>query len=86
MAHEEKARIFDEQHPHIWVEIKRIAKRAKAKGFQTWSMSGIFEVLRWETKVDLFEDYKVNNNYRKYYTLKLLEIEEFKGFIKTRSK
>lgn len=83
---EEKAREFDNEHPEIWVQFVKVAKTAKAKGFKTWSADAIFQIIRWESDVTKFEEYKVNNNYRKYYAKKLVTtFPEFEGFFKFRN-
>jgi len=81
-----KGREYDEKHPEIWTEFVRIAKVLKSKGHKRYSARGIFEVIRFEAPLTLFDEYKVNNNFTKYYALKLMkEYKEFEGFFEIRN-
>lgn len=76
MGNIDKAKIFDEANPEVWAEIKKTVRRAKARGLEKWSIEGIVNLIRWERP-----DLKINNNYKKYYALKLDSMDEFKGLL-----
>ncbi len=72
---------YDKENQEIWEKFVEIAKEAKRKGFIRYSSKGIFEILRWQTKVHGNDGWKVNNSYTADYARKLEEThKEFKGF------
>ena len=59
---------YHARNPQIYEAFKRITLRAIAKGYNYWSAKGVFEIIRWETKVQADEeDFKINNNYTPFY-------------------
>lgn len=76
---------YDSENPEIWDMFKRIAREAKLKGFKHYSANGIFEIIRWETKVSGKDGFKVNNNFRADYARKLMAQDpEFLDFFRIR--
>ena len=76
---------YDKENPQIWKMFVKIAMQAKMKGFKTYSANGIFEIMRWETRVTGNDEFKVNNNYRPDYARKMMsEYPAFKGFFRIR--
>ena len=75
-----------EQHPEILPELARIAKELQAMGKQRYSINGLFEILRWETRHTTGDHgLKINNNHRAFASRDLMEqYPELAGFFKTR--
>lgn len=72
---------YDEENPQIWEAFKKYAFEAKAKGFKHYSANGIFEIIRWHTKVSGGGEFKISNNYRPDYARKLMRIyPDYKDF------
>lgn len=76
---------YDKENPQIWEEFKKYSKKAKDKGFKNYSANGIFEIIRWHTKVSGDGQYKISNNFRPDYARKMMrEFPEFNGFFRVR--
>lgn len=77
---------FHQDNPQIYELIMRFIGEAKRRGFQNYTIKGIFERVRWhmniETKGDVF---KLNNNYTSRY-VRMIEQNhpELAGFFRTR--
>ena len=55
------------KHPQLLPELARIAREYRATGHNNWSISGLFEVLRWETRHSTDDlGLKVNNNHKPF--------------------
>lgn len=77
---------YHKENPQIYREFVRIAHQAKAKGFAHYSAKGVFEIIRWQTKTQGNDGFKVNNSYTADYArLMMSEYPEFEGFFWTRS-
>jgi hypothetical protein len=72
--------------PKTMPAILELARRAKAKGHERWSMDALFHVLRWETGIDTeSHGLKLNNNHTAYASRDLMnEYPEFEGFFENR--
>jgi hypothetical protein len=76
---------YDKENPHIWAKFVDIAFQAKNKGFKRYGAKGIFELIRWHTKVSGNDAFKVNNNYAPDYARKMaIKYPEFEGFFRVR--
>jgi hypothetical protein len=78
---------FDKDNPVIWELIQRFCKSVLDAGQTKWSISGIFERIRWEIYVvtKSKDDWKINNNHRAYYARKwLAEHPEYPKFFEIR--
>jgi len=76
---------YHNENPLIWEKFKELSFEAKAKGFKNYSANGIFELIRWHTKFERKDPYKLNNNYRPDYARKMMdEFPEFKDFFRIR--
>jgi hypothetical protein len=76
---------YNTDNPKIWAEFVRLSFEAKKKGFKRYSAKGIFELIRWNTKIEGNDGFKLNNNYHAYYSRKMMEdYPEFKGFFEIR--
>lgn len=62
---------FHQDHPDVYAEIAKLCRQWRARGREAWSINGVFELVRWNRRVngipDASEDWKLNNNYRSRY-------------------
>jgi hypothetical protein len=83
----EKFKEFHRANPHIARQITRRAYQLKQRGHRRCGMGMLFEVMRWSymLKTDTDEPFKLNNNYRAYYS-RLIEKEnpDLEGFFTRR--
>lgn len=67
--HEENFLEFHQANPHVYALFKKYCNAAMKSGRKYYSVSSIFERIRWyqdiETKDDL--SFKLNNNHKPYY-------------------
>ena len=78
---------FDRDNPKIWELIERFCAAVIEAGMKKWSISGIFERIRWEFYVvtKSKDEWKINNNHRAYYARKWLAAHpEYPDFFETR--
>ena len=63
---------FDKANPNVWKLFKRFAFQALQRGYTRFSVSSIYERIRWEVKMTTLsnDDFKINNNHRAYYARK----------------
>jgi hypothetical protein len=80
---------FDKANPHIYRRIVQLARKAKMRGLNRYSIDGIFHVMRWEiairTKGD--EKHRLNDHFTALYA-RLVDSREpdLKGFFETRKR
>lgn len=81
-------RRFHEANPQVFREIVRLCRQAKGRGFDRWSINGVFEVLRWNQAIVTDEGKpKLNNNYRAFYARLVMELcPDLEGFFETRER
>lgn len=76
---------FHERNPHVYAKLVEIAHFVQSKGRASWGIAAIFERLRWvsefETEGDL---YKLNNDYRAFYSRMLMREPDLSGFFRVR--
>ena len=77
---------YNKENPEIYYQFVKFAMEAKyEKGFKHYSAKGIFELIRWHSKANGTDHFKVNNNYHPYYARKMMiDYHEFKGFFRLR--
>lgn len=79
---------FHNAHPRVWELFVKFAFEKINKGFQHYSVNGIFERIRWETdqaEVDPSKHFKIGNNHRPFYSRRFMQMyPEYKGFFRTR--
>ena len=77
---------FHAENPHVYNELVRLARHAKRKGLDRWSIASLFEIVRWETALRTSGSmFKLNNNYKPYYARLIMANEEnLRGFFRTR--
>ena len=67
---------FHSKNPSIYTELARLALQARRAGYNHYTINGLFEVLRWRKGVLTTDpDFKLNNNYRAYYSRLLMSRE-----------
>lgn len=72
-------------NPHIYEAFKKYTFLSIGKGFKNFSAQFIFEVIRWETSVNGNDMYKINNNFRAFYSrLFMNQHPEYEGYFRTR--
>jgi hypothetical protein len=78
--------MYDLENPEIWKMFKLFAMQA-TKYRDRYSARAIFHRIRWETMVSGKGDFKVNNNWSKYYAEKFMRLyPDHDGFFSTRRK
>ena len=83
---QERFLAFHEANPDVYNYLREFALVAKHSGYNHYSISSLFERLRWHYSIELrTEDFSLNNSYRSRYARLLMEKEpELRGFFHTR--
>jgi hypothetical protein len=69
----EKFLQFHEENPHVYEGLSNLAKKALARGYETWGIGGMYEVLRWERHFGTTDpEFKLRNDFRAYYARLLI--------------
>jgi hypothetical protein len=78
---------FHRENPHVYSKLVEMVRSMHRRGRTRIGMGMLFEVLRWEynLKADTEEPFKLNNNYRAFYT-RLIEQNnpELRGVLTSR--
>ena len=77
---------YHEENPMIYHSFKRYALAAIGRGHKRLSSEFIFNIIRWETKINaLNDDFKINNDMKPWYArLILRDYPQYKDFFETR--
>lgn len=78
---------FHEANPQVYLELRTMAREAKAAGKQRIGMAMLFEVLRWNRLLDTRDStpFKLNDHYTSRYARLLMEREpELAGMFEVR--
>lgn len=78
---------FDVAHPEVWKLYQRFAWELRRAGHHRGSSEQIIQRLRWETMINPERGggYKISNNHRKRYALKMVAyFPSFEGFFRFR--
>jgi hypothetical protein len=77
---------FHAENPHVYRLFDRFTSYAIERGRARFSVSIIFERIRWETHIETGDpDFKLNNNHRAYYArLWMRDHPEHAGFFEVR--
>jgi hypothetical protein len=61
---------FHEDNPEVYERLVEMTRQLSDRGRKRVGMGMLFEVLRWEyfMETDTIEPFKLNNNYRAFYT------------------
>lgn len=78
---------FHEQYPEIYDLIVTVGKEAtESHGYETWSMGGIFEILRWYGAFDAVDpSYRINWMKSHYSALVVENEPELAAILRTRN-
>lgn len=87
---DEQAEAFHKANPKVAQLFMQFTKEMIHRGFKNYSVSAVFERIRWETDQadgDGKSSFKVNNNYKAWYARRFMEaLPEHDGFFRTRSR
>ena len=78
---------FHNQDPEVWRLFVQFTFQMIDRGFKNYSVSAIFERIRWEMDAggDGVTYFKLNNNYRAFYSRRFMTAyPEHNGFFRTR--
>ena len=75
-------------NPWVMPKLAEIAIEMKRAGHERWSINGVFEVFRWQTRHDMRDlGFKANNNHRALAARDLMvEYPELEGFFALRER
>ena len=86
--HEENFLEFHQANPHVYELFKKYCNAAVKAGRSNYSVSSIFERIRWFQDIETRDDlgFKLNNNHRAYYArMYQLQHPNRSGFFRTRT-
>lgn len=70
-------RRFHEANPEVYEALVRMARRIKASGQSSYSISGIYEVARFDRFISTTgKPFKLSNDFRSRYARLIMETEE----------
>src|ERR1041385_8331799 len=79
---------FHAANPHIYDMLVELSRKMKAKKtMKQWSVYAAYELVRyqWNPHTRSFDDYKLPNEYRPYYSRLIMEQEkDLAGFFRTK--
>ncbi len=77
---------FHRENPHVYRTLVTLAKQLHAAGHKIYSVSGIFDYLRFKRALKTTDvDFKLNDHYTAYYgRLVMLNEDDLDGFFKLR--
>lgn len=78
---------FHRINPDVYQKLKAITLDMKRRGIHHWAIEAVYNRLRWLYKFQTHgDDYKLNNNWKSFYSRKLMEDEaELEGFFEVRN-
>ena len=78
---------FDKENPFIYRRIVQLARKAKMRGLDHYSMQGIFGILRWEIAVRTkrTDQFRLNDQFTSHYARLVNDREiDLRGFFELR--
>ncbi len=76
---------YHKENPNIYEAFKKYTFKSIDKGLNNYSAEAIFNIIRWFTKESGNDEFKVNNNYKAFYSRMFMnEFPEYKGYFRTR--
>jgi hypothetical protein len=77
---------FHQRHPNVYTSLCQLARQYKSQGHDHYSLDGMWDILRWRTKVGDTLGFKLNNIFRSRYARMIMEREpDLAGFFNTRN-
>jgi hypothetical protein len=68
---------FHRDNPHVYDVLVKIARGAKERGIDQWSIAGAFEVARWEARFGTTDrHFKIRNDFKPHYARLIMEQEK----------
>jgi hypothetical protein len=84
---QQKVREYHKKHPEVWDLFVRFSFELLEKGYRHYSVSGVFDRIRWEQGVgeDGVSDFKIGNNFKPFYARAFMKKHpEAEGFYRLR--
>jgi len=79
---------FHNKHPEVWDWFVKFTFERIERGYQHYSVNGVFERIRWElgdVGGDGSKTFKIGNNHRAFYARRFHNMyPDFDGFFRTR--
>lgn len=77
---------FHAEHPEVYAELVKRARQLKAKGIHSYSIKGLYEIVRFHTALGSTTDqFKLNNDFTAHYARLIMQQEDgLAGFFKLR--
>lgn len=85
----DRFRAFDRANPEVYRELVKLARTLKRRGYDRYSIKGLFEVVRFNRNVQTNGDggFKINNDFSALYARKIMrECPDLDGFFETRER
>jgi hypothetical protein len=85
LEHQKSFEAYHLKHPEVLKELQRLIQMLRMKSVQHYANGALIEVMRWHFLMDRDEEYKINNNYRSFYTRLLIAADpSLKNFFEQR--
>lgn len=84
---QERFEEFHRANPRVYRLLVQYARRAREKGFKTYGIGALYEIIRWEAQVPIApqDEFKLNNVFRSRYARLIMEREtDLAGFFNVR--
>ena len=76
---------YHNDNPHIYTAFKKYTLEAINRGYKNFSAEFIFNIIRWETGISGNDKFKINNNYKAFYSrLFMNDNKQYNGFFRIR--
>lgn len=77
--------VYHRENPAVYVLFKRFSFEAIEKGRKHFSAEAVINRIRWETLISGNDDFKINNNYKAFYSrLFMKDFPQYSGFFELR--
>jgi hypothetical protein len=81
----EKFPEYHKDNPYIYEAFKKYTFESIERKFKNFSAEFVFNIIRWETAISGNDTFKMNNNYKAFYSRMFMnEYPEYKGYFRTR--
>jgi hypothetical protein len=80
---------FDRANPHVYRRIVQLARKAKMRGLDRYSIDGIFHVMRWEIAIRTksSDQFRLNDHFTALYARLVTDREsDLKDFFEVRKR